>query len=81
MEIALRIVQQKEALSLELGNKSSLGYCYANWGLLARQQRDRNTERDKLAASLDIFTELNMPRERDVVRAELEKTTTADSAP
>jgi hypothetical protein len=30
-------------------------------------------EREKLAASLDIFTELNMPRERDAVRAELEK--------
>ena len=30
------------------------------------------TERKKLAAALDIFTELNMPRERDAVRAELE---------
>jgi hypothetical protein len=30
-------------------------------------------EREKLAAALDIFTELNMPRARDAVRAELEK--------
>jgi hypothetical protein len=30
-------------------------------------------EREKLAAALDIFTELNMPRECDAVRAELEK--------
>jgi hypothetical protein len=34
----------------------------------------------KLTASLDIFTELNMPRERDAVRAELKKTAAADSA-
>jgi len=37
-------------------------------------------EREKLAAALDIFTELNMPRERDEVRAELEKTAAADRA-
>jgi hypothetical protein len=47
------------------------GYCYWNWGLLAREQRDRNTEREKLAAALAIFTDLKMPRERDAVRAEL----------
>jgi hypothetical protein len=40
----------------------------------------RYTEREELAASLDIFTELNMPREHDEVRAELEKSTVADSA-
>jgi len=49
-------------------------------GLLAREQRDRKTEREKLAAALDIFTELNMPRERDAVRAELEKRAAADRA-
>jgi hypothetical protein len=38
------------------------------------------TEREKLAAALDIFTELNMTRERDAVRAELEKTRGADRA-
>ena len=26
----------------ELGNRRDLAYCYANWGLLAREQRDRN---------------------------------------
>jgi hypothetical protein len=59
---------------------TSLTYCYANWGLLAREQRDRKTEREKLAAALDIFTQLNMPRERDAVRAALEKTAAADRA-
>jgi hypothetical protein len=38
-----------------------LAYCYREWGLLAREQRDRNEGREKLAAALDIFTELNMP--------------------
>ena len=51
---------------------------YSQWGLLAREQRDRKTEGEKLAAALDIFTELNMPRERDAARAELGKTTGLD---
>ncbi|MGA8659412.1 MAG: hypothetical protein WB586_25085 [Chthoniobacterales bacterium] len=59
------------------GNRSSLAYCYWAWGLLAREQRDRKTEREKPAAALDIFTKLNMPRERDEVRAKMEKTTGA----
>lgn len=41
-----------EALCLELGNKDGLAYRYWNWGLLAREQRDRNTEREKLTAAL-----------------------------
>ena len=49
---------QEEALCLELGNRSSLAYCYWAWSLLARAERDRKTEREKLAAALDIFTEL-----------------------
>ena len=64
-------IAQKEALCLELGNRSSLAYCYWNWGLIAREQCDRNTEREKTHCRLDIFTELNMPRERDAVRGEL----------
>jgi tetratricopeptide (TPR) repeat protein len=78
LEEALALLKKKEALCLELGNKNGLGYCYCNWGLLAREQRDRKTEREKLSTALDIFTKLNMPRERDAVRAELEKTTGAD---
>jgi hypothetical protein len=49
-----------------------------NWGLLARKQSDRKTERERLAAALDIFAELNMPREREEARAELEKTAVDD---
>jgi tetratricopeptide (TPR) repeat protein len=80
LEEAFALLKKQEALCLELGNRGSLAYCYWNWGLLAREQRDRKTEWEKLTATLDLFTELNMPRERDAVRAELEKTTGADRA-
>jgi len=46
-------------------------HCYWNWGLLARKQADRDTERRKLHEALAIFTELKMSRERDRVQAEL----------
>jgi tetratricopeptide (TPR) repeat protein len=77
LEEAMALHKKEEALCLELGNRSSLAICYWGWGLLARKQRDSITEREKLTAALDIFTELNMPRERDAVRAELEKTAAA----
>jgi hypothetical protein len=73
LEEAFELLKKAEVLCLELGIRRDLGYCYWNWRLLAREQRDRKTEREKLATALDIFTELNMPRERDAVRAELEK--------
>jgi hypothetical protein len=74
------VLKKVEALYLELGTRRDLAYCYWNLGLLAREQRDRKTEREKLTAALDIFSELNMPRERDAVRAELEKTAAGDRA-
>ena len=91
LEIALRILQQDEALCLESSDKDSLSYgnqavCKPGagwrrpWRLLAREQRDHKTERERLAPALDIFTDLNMPRKRDAVQAELEKTTAADKA-
>jgi tetratricopeptide (TPR) repeat protein len=75
LEEAMALIKKQEALSLELGNPSGMAYCYWNWGLVARKQRDRKTAQEKLSAAFDIFTELNMPRQRDSVRAELEKTT------
>jgi len=72
LEEALELHKKKEALCIEVGNRSSLAYCYWNWGLLACEQRDRNTEREKL-------TDLKMPRERDAVPAELEKRLTKPS--
>jgi tetratricopeptide (TPR) repeat protein len=80
LEEALALHKKEEALCLELGNRSSLAYCYWNWGLLAREQGDHDTEREKLAAALVIFTDLKMPRERDQVLAELEKTKKTDKS-
>ncbi|HTQ58086.1 MAG TPA: TIR domain-containing protein [Bryobacteraceae bacterium] len=71
LEEAMALHKKKEALCLELGLRSSLGYCYWSWGLVARAQGDRVTEREKLRAALDIFTELKMPRERDAVAGEI----------
>ena len=79
-EETFELLMKQEALCLELGSRKGLGYCYWYWGLLARDRRDHKTEREKLAAALDIFTELNMPRQRDQVRAELERATGVDRA-
>jgi hypothetical protein len=73
LEEAMALLQKQEALCLKLGNKAGLGYCYWSWGLLARAQKDGDTERTKLRAALEIFTELNMPREREAVQDELKK--------
>jgi hypothetical protein len=70
-EEALALHKKEEALCLELGNRNNLAHCYWALGLLAHQQRDSKMKREKLAAALDIFTELNMPREREAVRAHL----------
>jgi tetratricopeptide (TPR) repeat protein len=77
LEEAMALLKRQEALCLELGLRSSLGYCYCNWGLLARAQGDPATERARLQAALDIFTELKMPGERDEVAAELAKSASA----
>jgi hypothetical protein len=63
----------ERGLALELGNKSALGYSYYNWGLLARAQGEHKVATEKLEHALAIFTELNMPRQRDAVQAELNK--------
>jgi hypothetical protein len=63
--------KKKEAICLELGLKKGLGYCYWNWGRLARKQGDRTVADSKLQVALKIFTELQMPRERNAVEIEL----------
>ncbi len=73
-EEALALYRGKEAICEQLGYRSSLAYCYWHWGLLARAQDDCETEKRKLEQALAIFTELKMPRERDQVQAELERT-------
>jgi hypothetical protein len=53
---AMALLKKQEALSLELGSRSGLAYCYWSLGLVAREQHDRDTEREKLTAAFDIFT-------------------------
>jgi tetratricopeptide (TPR) repeat protein len=77
LDEAMELHNREEKLCLELGAKSPLGYCYWNWGLLARAQGDRTAEREKLRSALDIFTELQMPIERDEVAAELARSASA----
>ncbi len=73
LDEALNLYRKQETICLELGSKYGLGYCYWNWGLLARAQGDHATEKQKLQQALALFTELNMPRERDAVQAELDE--------
>jgi len=73
LEDALVLLQKSETICIELGLKRDLGYCYYYWGLLARAQGDKKTEKEKLEQALAIFTDLKMPRQRDAAQAELEK--------
>jgi len=61
---SFELLKKREAFCVELGNRSGRAYCYWNWGLLARVQSDRKAEREKLTSALNIFAELNMPRQR-----------------
>ncbi len=80
LEEALVLHKKQETICEELGNKSGLAYCYCNWGLLAEKLGDPATREQKLQAALGIFTELNMPRERDHVRNLLNPTNASASA-
>jgi hypothetical protein len=64
----MALLKEQEAICLELGNLAGLAHCYWKRGLLARE---RDTKREKPTAALNIFTNLNMPRERDAVLAEV----------
>ena len=74
---AVALIKKKEALCLEVGLQSDLGYCYLSWGLLAREQGDATTERNMLQAALDIFAGLRMTREQSIAAAELDKSPAA----
>ena len=73
LDEAMALLKKQEALCLELGFRSGLAYCYWNWGLLAREQQNKLEEREKLQAACTKFDELNMPRELQAVKDELDK--------
>jgi tetratricopeptide (TPR) repeat protein len=74
LEEAMALLRKQEAICEELGNRNGLAYCCWIWGLLARQQGDRKTEKEKLEQALANFRELGMPVEIEAVKAELDKT-------
>ncbi len=69
---AMELFRKQEGLCEELGNKMGLGICYGNWGQLSRELGNMDEAREKLNTALALFTDLNMPQERDVVKKELE---------
>jgi tetratricopeptide (TPR) repeat protein len=79
LDEALALLKKQEEICLALGNKSNLGYCYWSWGLVERGLNHPQSEKEKLTPALAIFEELKMPRERDFVKAELERTLSADA--
>src|SRR6266404_5005537 len=52
LEEALALRKKAEAICLELGDKSGLGYCYWQWGRLARRQGDKQVEPHTRSAAL-----------------------------
>src|SRR5262249_4527974 len=55
LEEALALLKKQEAICLELGNKSSLAYCYWNWGRLERALGNAEGEQAKLSAAFALF--------------------------
>lgn len=79
LEEALALHKREEEICLALGYKRGLGFCYYNWGPVERALNHPQAEREKLTAAFGIFEDLKMPRERDAVKAELDRTTTGGS--
>jgi tetratricopeptide (TPR) repeat protein len=71
LEEAMALHKKQEALCLELGLKSSLGYCYWGWGLLAREMGDMVTFKEKLNIAVQIFDKLKMKKQLQEVQQEL----------
>ncbi|MBS1825485.1 MAG: NACHT domain-containing protein [Acidobacteria bacterium] len=61
---AMELAKKQEALSLELGDRAGLAFSLANQGLILLDQNKSGQARTLLTQALQIFTELNMPRER-----------------
>jgi len=80
LDEAAALHKKREDICMALGNRSSLGMCYWGWGLLERALNHPQAEKEKLSAALAIFEELKMPRERDAVKAELEKSRAAGAS-
>ena len=78
LEEALQLHEKEEEICLELGNKAGLGHCYWVWADVDAAQGNRQAQKHKLQQALALFTELNMPRQRDAVQAELDQLPSGD---
>lgn len=68
---AVLLLQQQETLSLEIGARSTLGFCYWYWGRAHLAQGNQVSGRSKLQVALEIFSELEMPMEREQIQMEI----------
>jgi len=78
LDEAMALHKKEEAICEELGDRSGLGFCYANLGLLYRQQGDGANSTASLKIALAIFTELNMVRQRDALLSLLPESTNSE---
>lgn len=67
-EDAIRILEKVEKLATDVGDKSSLAFCYWNWATIAEDLGQRSVAQDKLSRAVKLFTDLKMVEARDAVQ-------------
>lgn len=71
-EESIRILEKVESLAIELGDKSTLAFCYWNWGTIAVNLGQRAVALDKLPRAVALFTEIGNAEARDAVQSFLD---------
>ena len=79
LEEALALLKKQESICLELGNRARLAHTYWYMADLARARGDLPEARTRAEHALAIFTELNMPKEIQSVKSDLEGIDRSDS--
>ncbi|MBS1874207.1 MAG: tetratricopeptide repeat protein, partial [Acidobacteria bacterium] len=72
LDEAMALLQKQEAICQQLGDRAGLARSYANQGALHAAQAQNTEARKMYEFALAIFTELRMPRERDIVQGRLD---------
>jgi tetratricopeptide (TPR) repeat protein len=65
---AIAVLGKLEGAATANDDKLQLANCYAKWGMIAGEQGDRRTEREKLTQAVVLFDELKMMPQRDAVQ-------------
>jgi tetratricopeptide (TPR) repeat protein len=71
LDEAMALLKKQEDLCTQLGDRAGLARSYASQGGLLRDQGHPTEAKALLTQALEIFTALNMPRERDWVQSNL----------